>query len=849
WAGQSATALLQYQSCARLLETELGLSPAAETTALAEAIKHNHLPPPVTLATNKEPKPITLSPPPPAVPEPPPHNLPLQATPFVGREAALDSLQQRLADPEVRLITIVGPGGIGKTRLALALAERQLRPQPGVNPTSPVFADGIYFVSLAPIKSVETLVQAIAQELAFPLASAQEPTVQLLAYLRHKQMLLVLDNFDYILAGAALISQILQTAVGVKVLVTSRERLNLAQENLWPISGLNFARLTSVEKALAYDAVRLFVQRARQVQPDFTLPAEGLPYLERILQGVWGMPLAIELAAAWLNMLSLAEIAAELSQGLDLLEGEVRDVPNRHRSMRLVFDRSWERLEPEERALFKALSVFRGNFSRDAAQQVTGASLRLLAGLVNKSLLASQPDSGRYELHDLIRQYAAEHLQAEPATERTIRDRHSDYYLTLLQTREPALRSHRQKEALAELNADLDNIRTAWETAVAHEEIDRLHRAAFPLWYFYNLRDSLREGEGAFGQAAVMVRGRLSALALDHPKPDQARLECALGEFLSHQAQYTFRQGRNVEAAALYQTSLALLRPLDDPAALGQALTYCGVVCWIAGQFEQAWPYLNEGLARFSQLGDKWLQAQTRTFMGMVAHAEGDYPGAYAYLSESMADARALGDPRLMSLVAGQLGQTAQALGRMAEVLDLLRETLRLTTETGDRLGIGVTLEQMAIAMQANGDVTEGRWLLQESIDQFRDVGDSWFLSHALNLAGYFALAAADEAQALDSFKEAGHIAVAAQATPNILDALAGLAMLAARQDQPERALELASHILQHPASSQEAKDRAERLRVELGMQLTPPQPEAIHASGQPQSLERIFKAALDSIG
>src|SRR5690606_34785610 len=144
---------------------------------------------------------------------------------------------------------------------------------------------------------------------------------------------------------------------------------------------------------------------------DFTLQAAGLPHLERILHGVWGMPLAIELAAAWVNMLSLAEIAVELSDGLDLLEGEVRDVPSRHRSMRLVFDRSWERLEPEERALFKALSVFRGNFSREAAQQVTGASLRLLAGLVNKSLLASQPDSGRYVLHDLIRQYAAEHLQ------------------------------------------------------------------------------------------------------------------------------------------------------------------------------------------------------------------------------------------------------------------------------------------------------------------------------------------------------------------------------------------------------------------------------------------------------
>ncbi|MCB0043741.1 MAG: hypothetical protein KDE23_28835, partial [Caldilinea sp.] len=176
------------------------------------------------------------------------------------------------------------------------------------------------------------------------------------------------------------------------------ERLNLTEENLWQIGGLNFAGLTGLEEALAYEAVQLFIQRARQVRPDFTLQAEDLPYLERILQGVWGMPLAIELAAAWLNMLSVAGVAGELSHGLDLLESELRDVPDRHRSMRLVFDRSWERLTAAEQTLLKKLSVFRGGFSREAAQPVAGASLRLLAGLVNKSWLISRPDSSRYEL-------------------------------------------------------------------------------------------------------------------------------------------------------------------------------------------------------------------------------------------------------------------------------------------------------------------------------------------------------------------------------------------------------------------------------------------------------------------
>jgi tetratricopeptide (TPR) repeat protein len=201
-----------------------------------------------------------------------------------------------------------------------------------------------------------------------------------------------------------------------------------------------------------------------------------------------------------------------------------------------------------------------------------------------------------------------------------------------------------------------------------------------------------------------------------------------------------------------------------------------------------------------------------------------------------------------MSLIVGQLGRTAQALGRMAEVLDLLRESLHLAVGTGDRLSIGVTLEQLAIAMQASGDEMEARWLLKESIDQFRDVGDTWFLSHALNLAGFFALGVGEDAQAYESFREAGQIAVAAQAPPNILDALAGLAMLFARQGQPEQALELTAHILQNPASGPEAKDRAENLRAELAAQLTPQQMEAVQTEVQADNLEAFVATLLTQV-
>ncbi|MCB0176521.1 MAG: tetratricopeptide repeat protein, partial [Anaerolineae bacterium] len=411
--------------------------------------------------------------------------------------------------------------------------------------------------------------------------------------------------------------------------------------------------------------------------------------------------------------------------------------------------------------------------------------------------------------------------------------------------REPDMKSSRQKETVAGLNADIDNIRSAWDTAVAYEALDRLHTAAFSLWYFYNLRDSLQEGEQAFESATERLQTRLAASESDQAAPDRARLAGTLGELLSHQAQFTFRQGRIGEAAALYETSLTLLRPLDEPAALAQALNYRGVVYWLTGQFEEAWPYLNESLAMAQMLGDEWGQVQSLGFMGMIAQAQGDHDRAYHYLSESLARSRVMGDIRLISFIGSHLAHTLQALGRVSEGLGLLRENLRLAIDTTDRLGIGVTLEQMAIATQAGGNEAEARRLLAESIDQFRDVGDTWFLSRTLTLAGYLALAVGEADQAYDLFRQAGQVAVATQALPNILAALAGLAEWSARGGQSERALEIVLHILRHPAGTQDVKDRADTLRTELEEQLTPQQVAAVQDRVQAGDFEAMRQDVL----
>ncbi len=735
WAGQPAAAVQQYQACAQLLRQELNVSPAPETTALIEAIKANRLSPPPGDSTPTAAVEIHTSPRPDS-PNIPLHNLPVQATPFIGREETLAALQQHLNTPEVRLITILGPGGIGKTRLALALAERQLKP-------TTTFSDGIYFISLAPISSADSIVQTIAEGLAFPIASAQEPTVQLLTYLRHKRLLLVLDNFEHLLAGVGIVSQILQAAAGVKVLVTSRERLNLSYENLWPISGLNFSQLTDVATALADEAVRLFVQRARGVRPDFNLHPTDLSYLERILQRVWGMPLAIELAAAWLNMLSLAEIAAELDHGLDLLEGELRDVPDRHRSMRLVFDHSWEQLNTDEQALFKKISIFRGGFTREAAGQITGASLRDLAGLVNKSLLASHPNTGRYELHELLRQYAAEKLDADPATKLMAQQSHAVYYANLMHCCWVDLRSARQLAAVAAIEQDIENIRGAWRCRLAERNSAELLKFIDSFAMIYDIRGWHQAAVALFQEAA----GQMRPTAAD----DTATLTHA--KALGYEGYFTGIIGNPERGSGLSAKAVALIQPLSQPGALLYALYNLALSSLYSNNFDQVIELAQTWGQIGQEIGDRWGETVALNFMavalisqhrlaearekidralqifsqeigeyfglswaalvrGRVALGEGAYLEAKPLYDRSLKAAQVLNYRRTIQQSYDNLGDIALYLGELEQAEQYFRLSLEISEETGQIREMLGTLYDVARVRNAQGKKAEAVQLL-----------------------------------------------------------------------------------------------------------------------------------------
>jgi predicted ATPase/DNA-binding CsgD family transcriptional regulator len=388
----------------------------------------------------------------------PPHNLPLPPTPFVGREPELTALASYLADPATRLITILGLGGAGKTRLALAAAWNQVNRRQTPHP----FAHGIYYIRLASVETADLLLPAVGEALNFHFEEGRDPQEQLLRFLSRKAMLMVLDNFEYLADSVDLIEAVGQTAPAVKLLVTSRARLNLQAEQLLPLSGMAVpdekmgGEAMPLDRLASYSAIQLFEQCACRVQPDFVLTADNQAHVVTICRRVEGIPLGIVLAAAWLDTLTPAEIAAEMNRDLDFLAADMADAPERQRSLRAAFNHSWRLLSQQEQEILARLSVFCGGFGKEAAQAVVGATLRDLQALVNKSLLHRTP-AGRYEIHELLRQFATEGLTK--ATAMDMRDRHSAYYRTLLSERAEAWHAAQQLDTLRVVTQEADNIR------------------------------------------------------------------------------------------------------------------------------------------------------------------------------------------------------------------------------------------------------------------------------------------------------------------------------------------------------------------------------------------------------
>jgi predicted ATPase/DNA-binding SARP family transcriptional activator len=785
--GQQAAALHQYERCCKLLDKALGVPPAPETTLLYEQIRARQVvQTPVAVVR-------TTPAPPPAVVRSPRHNLPVQSTPFFGREQELADIRRLLlAEPDCRLLNLFGPGGIGKTRLALAAATQTLD----------AFADGVFFVSLAPVSEAAYIVPAIAEALRFTFYGQSDPKTQLLDYLSQKRLLLIVDNLEHLYPGADLLADIVSQAPGVTLLTTSRERLHLQEEWVYEVQGLPFpaAGGKATANVDAYPSVRLFLQRARQSQATFAPMSGDLTEIGRICQLVEGMPLGLELAAPWIRTLSCRELAAEIEHSLDFLTTPLRNAPERHRSLRVVFEQTWGRLSQAEQAVLMRLSVFRGGCTREAAEAVAGATLPLLSSLVDKALVR-RTNLGRYELHELIRQFAEAQLQITPYSVEQTRQRHQEYFITFLERRTAGVKGGRQKDTVAEIKADMDNVRLAWRRAVAKWDALAIERAAECLFVFYLYSNGHYEGQAAFQQAATAFLVDPDPLTEDGSPGELVvwdRQENLAGFLLAGQGYFLGRTVEQQRGQALLEDALTLLRRAAtiDRRKEGFALLWLGWIVYLQGRPATVLQeYVAPTLAVVTETGDRWAEGWGLLLWANTLCSVSPLE-AEEICARGSTVCRESGDQNNLGYTHQMRSGANMSLGHFAQAKQYTDEAIHTFEEMGNVLGLGYALLRQGELSIALGEYGQAIQCLQRAKANFSEVRTEhdiiWAqfeLARVLRLDGKY-----DQAELL--LRQSFEVSTALNNRGHLAACLLGLGCLAYDQDRLNEAEEYLQQAL-----------------------------------------------------
>lgn len=715
--------------------------------------------------------------------------LPRQLTNFVGRKKELREVSDLLRDPGCRLLTLLGPGGVGKTRLAREAARQQ----------EDRFDDGVVWVDLQAVDSFDSWLEAIACALALPLSGPQRPLQQLIEFLKDKAILLVLDNMEQLASCADFFSDLLQQTRAVQLLATSRRALHVMGEWLYPLSGLTFPRDEESKRSWAeisrFEAVQLFEERARRVQPAF-MPQDELEGLLRICQLVGGVPLALELAATWTRTLDCATIASEIEQNLEFLVSPRHNAPQRHRSMQAVMMHSWNQLSPEEQIVFRRMAVFHGGFERDAAEAVAGATLPVLAGLTDKSLL-SRDAAGRYRMHGLFRQFAERQLLHSAQEIDDLLERHAHYYLALVARRGEAVLGGAQQKAADHLECDYENIRAAWQQAVERDLVDALRQAIEPLAMFFHLRSRYLEGarllEQSLSQLDAAHEGNLVLRAL----------------LLSESGWLAIRVGRFEQAKAAFETCQVIyddlaLRPLPgggtDP-RLGLS-----TLASIRGEFDVAEDLALQALQVASQQ-EHWHNMQTANYqLANVAFARGDYRQAQAYARGAYEACEKTGDNWFKAYCLNELGRTALALEDEVSARHYFEAAFALRESFRDREGMALALSGLGEVATRQRQLQVARDYFKRSIALYQAIGDMGGLANAKRcLANVFLLQRKVE-PARELLAQAIAIASGIGFAPLLLTLLAEAGYLLLQSEQEAMGHALCAFVQQHPAASRETQ-------------------------------------------
>lgn len=736
----------------------------------------------------------------------PRHNLPAQTTPFIGRQEEIADIRQLLQDPACRLVTLLGPGGMGKTRLSIEV---------GLQSVSE-FTHGVRFVPLAPVQSAALVAIATANALKLTITNNMTAEELLFQYLREKEMLLIFDNFEHVVEGAELLSLILQNAPQVKMVVTSRETLNLWEEWTRPLHGLSYPTTLQPEQAEGYSAIKLFLERARRVRGTVPPPSD-LPSINAICRLVDGMPLGIELAATWLKTLTPAQIVAEIEKNFDFLATTMRNLPERHRSIRAVFEYSWQLLTAEEQQIFARLSVFRGGFEGATAVAVAEASLPFLASLVNKSLV--EEHSGRYSLHELLRQFAAEKLGEETAVTQA---RHAHYYLHWVTELEKPLKQYQQNPSLLSMRREVDNIRTAWQWAcqnllqvpelalllgqgveslsmfclnegylqeglqafeLARHAIEQLGLAdADMLWaqgrvtiragiFYYRLHTLVRLNP-ILSQGVAQIRQQIASY-LPHEVPSRLKYELSFG--LIYHSHHTHLQDGYTAGRMEMLEAIQLAEEHGDPWLL---LRVYNAMSLQNPNYDEVTVYLHKAYLIGKETGD--LLGLGYVLYNLSLH-ERDLAARARYREESAKIFEQLGNPVSMALAYLQMGYNLADNGRYPAAQTYIEKAFHIYHDLGfvhQQIGVKWTLSQIVWAI---GDWQAAHQHLREARVLAEREGSLDFVVRLVVTQAHFYLHADEYHQAKECFKQM--LALLPQITavhPRIeaLDALINLALM-----------------------------------------------------------------------
>lgn len=802
--GDRAAALAQYEKCVQSLRDGLDVTPSIETTTLFERIKRDE----ITQIAKKESQSAEITSDSDELERP--NNLPVPPLNFVGREEELSQIVNLLQGDDCRLATLTGTGGIGKTRLGLECAHALL----------PDFVAGVFFISLISIHSADRLPWALANELNLVPTGRQTPKELLLAFVKDKAMLFILDNFEHLLEGIELILELLEVAPNLKFLVTSREPLGISPEWVLPLKGLPFE---AEDPDQPHQAATLFFDRARRLDLSFSAEKEQ-HCVHQICRLVEGMPLALELASAWVRVITCDEIAAEIKQNIDILETDLSIVPSHQKSIRAVFAYSWSLLSDQEQEGFIRLSIFQGGFDRQAAEHVAGISLRALTTLIDKSLLQKE-ENGRYRIHPLLQQFGLEQLKSEQKIE--LEKGYASYFVHLV-TGFESLMYGLEEELLHLIQIEFGNVSAIFDLILERADFEELLNQILPTVSYYYTRKNLFFD----GQALL---GKLIAKSAHWTAETQAILQV-------HGASFDYQLGDFAAGFTKLNHAIPVFQQADLAKESAEAFYYLAIILLRQGKYVEALSRFKDSLSLFESMDDDGGQARALNGLAIVSSTMGEYSESIQFYGASLEIHKKRGFNHGIANLLSNMGSSYGRSGHYEISLPMYLEALEIAKKGTDKMSIAIIESNIGSALRALGRYNEAESYYQLSLPVTLEMGDQRWVAANYNGLGLTYLELQNYHKAANTLWLGFNRAVKIQAMPDALTAAVFLGRLAAEIDQVEAAALWLVFAVNHSSVPADAKERGEKILTTLTHKLTNEQREQLFARAKEMDMNRLQK-------